>query len=349
MTALVTYSAKTVGTDRIRRFTLQPREYFDPVEITARAESMKAVGQQSPVTVEAVSGDPKHDYELIDGESRWLSAKKAGIAKMLVLVRSAPFASVSEKHLASLVANFNRSEHTLMEVSNALLKQINSGMTQRDLATALGKTEFWVSDHLLLQKLHPEIQALLNPRAKDRDRISMASAIALTTVPVDKQLGVLKAVRKSAHGRITLQGVKDAAALVDGRTTRKKSASRQRRIAEGALKTIGAAAEKLDKIPRREAQQIFDRLKDEGQLAEFDSLGELLHALGRPAAAEFPGLPVLRDGATDDERAAHAGKLREYWLSKCDGATDVPFLAIAYPNRHDWAPMVPTTWHKGLP
>ena len=99
----VTYSVQQIPIDRIRAFAFQPRKWFNAEEIDARAESMKLLGQQDPVTVEPVTdGDPDHDYELINGESRLRSARVAGITTLWAAVRSAPFGSRVEKHLARL-------------------------------------------------------------------------------------------------------------------------------------------------------------------------------------------------------------------------------------------------------
>jgi ParB family transcriptional regulator, chromosome partitioning protein len=125
--AVVTYTVRQIPIERIRAFAAQPRKWFDREEIHARAESMKLLGQQDPVTVEPVTGDPDHDYELINGESRMRSAIEAGMPTLWAAVRSVPFPSKVDKHLASLVANFNRSDHTPMEISDALHLQVTEG------------------------------------------------------------------------------------------------------------------------------------------------------------------------------------------------------------------------------
>jgi len=192
----ITYSVKQIAIDRIRAFDFQPRKWFDPEELSARAMSMKTVGQQVPVTVEALSGDPDHDYELIDGESRYRSAKEAGIKTLWAAVRSVPFGSKVEKHMASLVANFNRSEHAPMEISDALLVQTTQGgMTQDQVAKALGRSHPWVSSYLKLQDLHPELQALMHPSVPKQRRLSIATAIEIARLAIDKQEKLFKSLR----------------------------------------------------------------------------------------------------------------------------------------------------------
>jgi ParB/RepB/Spo0J family partition protein len=201
----VTYTVLQIPIERIRAFASQPRKWFDPEELLARAESMKALGQQDPVTVERIAGDPDHDYELINGESRLRSAQMAGIKTLWAAVRSVPFASKVEKHLASLVANFNRSDHTPMEISNALQVQVTEGgKSQRDISRALGMSEMWVSRYISLQNLHPEIQALMHPARSKAERLALASAFELARLPIDQQLKIFAAAR-CPDGTVNLQ------------------------------------------------------------------------------------------------------------------------------------------------
>jgi ParB family chromosome partitioning protein len=190
----ITYAVRQVPISRIRAFAFQPRKWFDPEEIDARAESMRELGQQDPVTVEPLEGDPEHDYELINGESRLRSARKAGLTTVWAAVRSRPFGSRVEKHLASLVANFNRSDHTPMEISDALFVQVTEGSkSQADVARALGRSGAWVSQFLSLQKLHPKLQELMHPARPKALRLATATALELAREPVDKQLQILAA------------------------------------------------------------------------------------------------------------------------------------------------------------
>ncbi len=336
--ALVTYVALMVPTERIRRFEKQPREYFDPNEIAARAESMRVVGQQTPITVEAIDGDPKHDYELIDGESRWRSAQVAGIEQMLVLVRSVKFGSLKEKHLASLVANFNRSEHTPMEISNALALQASNGMSQSDIAVAIGKDPNWVSQYLSLQKLHPEVKKLLDPRILFRERLPVTAAARLAAAPMDKQLDVIAKARRS-NGQLTLSRISEVLLNLEGIKRRKNSPAKHRVMIESALRSIGIAAAKVATVSAAEAAEIFKRLKASGDITGIDSVEQLMEVLNTAteevsARAHFPDLPCVYDGTETPEGLAQLNLLHEYWLKKVVPEASPPktYLEIAYPR-----------------
>jgi ParB/RepB/Spo0J family partition protein len=197
----ITYTVIQIPITRIRAFAFQPRKWFDAEEITARAESMKVTGQQDPVTVEQVYGDPDHDYELINGESRLRSAREAGIKTLWAAVRSEPFGSKVEKHLASLVANFNRSDHTPLEISDALNVQMTEGkLNQGEIARAIGKSQSWVNQHISLQKLHPIIKKMMHPSRPKRERLAMATAVELARLSMERQLVIVDQSRdKNGH------------------------------------------------------------------------------------------------------------------------------------------------------
>lgn len=215
--SVVTYSVRQIPLGRIRAFAFQPRKWFDPGEITARAESMRAMGQQDPVTVEPVAGDPDHDYELINGESRLRSAREAGLTTLWAAVRSRPFPSRVEKHLASLVANFNRSDHTPMEISDALQVQVTEGgRTQREVARALGKTESWVSQYLALQRLPQEVQALMHFALTKAERVTFATALEFVRLSPTQQQKVLRQWR-DPDGKLSVKRVLVRSARTGGK------------------------------------------------------------------------------------------------------------------------------------
>ena len=201
----VTYAVRQIPIKRIRAFASQPRKWFDPDETRARAESMRLLGQQDPVTVEPVTGDKDHDYELINGESRLRSAQEAGLKTLWAAVRSVPFGSVTDKHLASLVANFNRADHTPMEISDALqLQSTDGGLTQAELAKALGKSQTWVFLYLSLQKLHPDIQAMMHPSRPAGERMAASTAFELARLPMAKQAELIQSAR-DVDGKVTVK------------------------------------------------------------------------------------------------------------------------------------------------
>ncbi|MEA3323170.1 MAG: ParB/RepB/Spo0J family partition protein, partial [Patescibacteria group bacterium] len=141
----------------IRRYVDQPRTEFDDDALRALADSIVEHGLQQPVTVVALE-DCRHDFELKDGERRWRAHQLANLEYIEVIVDYKT--KSGEQHLQSLISNFNRKDHTPMEISNAFVKERASGTTVDSLAKACGKSTTWVYQHLSLQNLHHKLQKL---------------------------------------------------------------------------------------------------------------------------------------------------------------------------------------------
>lgn len=337
----ITYRVIEVPLDRIRAFASQPRKYFDPQEIAARAESMRVTGQQAPVTVEPVVGDARHDYELIDGESRWRSARAAGLKTLWCAVRSRPFVNKTEKHLHSLVANFNRSEHTAMEISDALQVQIAAGnRTQTEIAAAIGKSSVWVSQYLALQNLHPEIQKLLHPTTPAADRIATAVGMELGRVTRDRQLEILHAAR-GADGRVTKLRVAIEIDRLGGKARRKLSPSKRREKIENTVRAIRQDLMKLQSAVGSDIGDVANLLRSaveggttliEEGVAALQSVQSAIRQKERGTAPP----PQLRDTANmgGEELDAYCEEWRQYWCGFPAPRKEYLLLEVAYPHAY---------------
>lgn len=344
----VTYRVLQIPLERIRAFSFQPRKWFDPDEIYARAESMKAIGQQDPVTVEPVFGDADYDFELINGESRLRSARAAGLKTLWAAVRSVPFGSRVEKHLSSLVANFNRSDHTPMEISDALHVQMTEGgRSQTDIARALGKQQMWVSQYLSLQQLHPDVQALLHPTVHKSERLAPGIGFELAKIPQDRQLDVLNRAR-GADGRVTLLRVKIEGVSEPGRRTRKLAPSKRREMVANTVRAIRLDLDRLRSVAGSEITDLVQLLgDDEGArvLEEgIDALQSVKSSVRRAQLRAGPAAPKLLDTElmAQHERSEYVEQWRRYWLGPqyserlpVHHGRELLLLEVAYPK---WRP-----------
>ncbi|MFA7319166.1 MAG: ParB/RepB/Spo0J family partition protein [Parcubacteria group bacterium] len=183
----------SVPVSSIRRFKDQPRIIFDQDKLKALADSIKEYGLQQPISVVVLRGDEQHDYELKDGERRWLAHQIAGIERIDVIIdhETRP----GTQHLQSLIANFNREGHTYMETSNALVKEKQNGVPAESLATACGKSVGWVYQHLALQNLHPDLQKLLNA-GSNKKKLRFNPAYELSKLPLEQQVSAYNKMRK---------------------------------------------------------------------------------------------------------------------------------------------------------
>ena len=181
-----------VKRDRIRIFKGQPRHYFDPDELNSLARSLKG-GQRVPINVKVITGDPDHDYELIDGERRFRAAEIAKLEHLLVWVKK--IGSVDEQFKDSVISNFCRAEHTALEKAYALKRLVvDGGMTVREVAENCGYTEAWVYQHMSLLKLEPRVRELMGPDRPEANRLAFSAALRLVPLPPQLQCDVAEEI-----------------------------------------------------------------------------------------------------------------------------------------------------------
>jgi ParB family chromosome partitioning protein len=127
----------------------QPRRRFSEEELTELCDSIKAQGIIQPLLVR------KHDsgYELIAGERRLRAAKKAGLRKVPVIIKSV----TDEKLLEiSIVENIQREDLNPIEKAEAyhlLISEFN--LTQDRAALQVGSA---VANFLRLRQLPDQIK-----------------------------------------------------------------------------------------------------------------------------------------------------------------------------------------------
>jgi len=177
----------TVPAARVRPLKGQPRTYFDARELSLLERSVLKYGQLQPGLVRKVKGDPKHDYELIDGQRRWHAAMKLGTPYKAIVIEVLDEEDQFEKSVAS---NFQRAEHTPMEIARAIDRLVRrGGRTQSDVATLVGRSIGWVGQYQRLLKLAPELQLHLEvSQADGHNPLPMSLAFQLAMLEIPEQL-----------------------------------------------------------------------------------------------------------------------------------------------------------------
>jgi ParB family chromosome partitioning protein len=133
----------------------QPRIQMDGAKLDELADSIRANGIIQPIVVRR-AGDA---YRIIAGERRWRAAQKAGLLKVPVVVRDVAEAATDTLLELALVENIQR--ENLNPVDEALAYQRladEHGMTQDQIATAVGKDRSSVANVLRLLKLPDEVR-----------------------------------------------------------------------------------------------------------------------------------------------------------------------------------------------
>ena len=130
----------------------QPRRRFSDDELTELSDSIKAQGIIQPLLVR------KHDsgYELVAGERRLRAAKKAGLTRVPVIIKSV----TDEKLLEiSIVENIQREDLNPIEKAEAyhiLISKFN--LTQDRAALQVGQSRSAVANFLRLRQLPDQIK-----------------------------------------------------------------------------------------------------------------------------------------------------------------------------------------------
>jgi ParB family chromosome partitioning protein len=166
----------------------QPRLHIDEGRLQELAASIRANGVIQPILVRPVRRSPDGAKEggrtgathrIIAGERRWRAAQLAGLHKVPVIVREMP--EGSDKQLLELALIENIQRENLNPVDEALAYQRLAdefGLTQDQIAAAVGKDRSSVANFMRLLKLPEEIRGDLVSGG-----LSMGHARALLALP----------------------------------------------------------------------------------------------------------------------------------------------------------------------
>jgi len=140
--------------DRLRRNPEQPRRHFDPEALTALAASIRRCGVLQPILV---SDDGDGGYLVIAGERRWRAAAEAGLATVPAVIREN--AEARERLALALVENLQRDDLSPLEEARAY-EHLRSehGLSQGEIASAVGRDRSTVANMLRLLRLPEEVQ-----------------------------------------------------------------------------------------------------------------------------------------------------------------------------------------------
>ena len=131
----------------------QPRSLVDDTRLDELARSIKANGVIQPIVARRVG----KAYEIIAGERRWRAAQLAGHEHVPVIVRDVPDDKLLE---IALIENIQREDLNPIEEANAYHKLIEDfGLTQEEVAVAVGKDRSSVANFLRLLKLPDEVRS----------------------------------------------------------------------------------------------------------------------------------------------------------------------------------------------
>ncbi len=167
---------------------LQPRDLFNEEEMQGLVGSIKKHGILQPVIVRPLP----HGYMLIAGERRWRAAKQLGLKEIPAIVRHTDGANILE---IALIENIQRQDLNPIEKAKGFEELVTKfGLTQEQVAKAMGKDRSSVTNYLRLLDLPQEIQDNVS-----RGTLSMGHARALLAIQ-DKEAQVKLCERITREG-----------------------------------------------------------------------------------------------------------------------------------------------------
>jgi ParB family chromosome partitioning protein len=191
-----------VDIDLLRPNRFQPRTTMDDTRIEELSRSIKSNGVIQPIVVRKAD----QGFEIVAGERRWRASQRAGLLKVPVVVRDIP----EDKMLAAaLIENIQREDLNPIEEALAYRRLADDGgLTQDQIADAVGKDRSTVANFMRLLKLPREVRENLGAGS-----LTMGHARALLALADDNaQVRVSReVVAKNLSVRETEAMVKKAA------------------------------------------------------------------------------------------------------------------------------------------
>ncbi|MFT9435598.1 ParB/RepB/Spo0J family partition protein [Acetobacter syzygii] len=165
----------TMGVDLLEPGPFQPRQAMEPEALTELADSIRTRGILQPILVRPHPEREGH-YQIIAGERRWRAAQMAALHEVPVHIRAL---DDGDAMAAALVENLQRADLNAVEEAEGLHRLLQDyGLTQEELAGALGKSRSHVANMVRLLNLPQPVRAAL------RDgRLTAGHARALLSHP----------------------------------------------------------------------------------------------------------------------------------------------------------------------
>lgn len=153
---------RTLPLEKIRPNPFQPRKDFQPEELEELARSIKENGLLQPLMVRPVPGG-RDRWELVAGERRLRAVSQLGWSEVPALIRE-----VGDQTLLvlALVENLQREAlGPLEEAEGYRVLSEDFGLTQGEIAQAMGKDRSTVANTLRLLQLPPSVRKLVEKGA----------------------------------------------------------------------------------------------------------------------------------------------------------------------------------------
>ncbi|MFN7927322.1 MAG: ParB/RepB/Spo0J family partition protein [Blastocatellia bacterium] len=134
----------------------QPRSNFSEEKLEELTASIRENGLVQPLLLRRKE---KGRYEIVAGERRWRASQRAGLRRVIAVIREVGDEKLLE---IALVENIQRQELNAIEEAAAYQKlMILLGLTQEEVAKRIGKDRSSVANYIRLLKLPDSVQQYL--------------------------------------------------------------------------------------------------------------------------------------------------------------------------------------------
>lgn len=153
-----------IDIDRIYPNPHQPRKTFDDDALSELATSIREFGILQPLVVRKMERETPNGtevrYELIAGERRLRASKLVGLPRVPAIIR---YVEENRESLElAIIENLQREQLNAVEMARAYARlQDEFNMTQREVASRLGKSREVVANTLRLLDLPGDVQAAI--------------------------------------------------------------------------------------------------------------------------------------------------------------------------------------------
>lgn len=295
-----------VPESKIRFMPNQPRKHFDQTKLQGLANSMlqlrgstddpEVTGQIMPGFIRGIPEDADGcEYELLDGERRLRSVRIAGIEyyrAMLIEIDDE-----GARHVISIIANFNREGHTVLEMADAVYHlHVELGFTFMEIVDVIDKNYNQVLDFFRLRNLIPEVRDMLDPDkvSSKKKMLTQGAAFEIAKLPARQQLGYAKrSVEEGLRVADLKQQVRETRSY-NGGGTRTISPSERRNALVGAIRRLPTTVSALETAARlAESSDATSMLSEEERLELHTALLECRGKIDSVLAiVEPPNVPV---------------------------------------------------------
>jgi ParB family chromosome partitioning protein len=173
----------------LTHMSFRSRSNIDGPEFEDLVESVKQCGILEPLIVRHMKNSL---YEIIAGERRFAAAQRVGLANIPVVIKAF---SDQQAYEIQLIENVQRKDLSDMEKARMLDYVIKTfKLTQEQLASKIGKTQGWISQHLSMLQVPESITRVIK-----HGELTEGQAREILAAPEDKRDQIIDRINKTGE------------------------------------------------------------------------------------------------------------------------------------------------------